>query len=185
MSSAPDEFAGCYATEAVESGVLDADREEIGHVGLFDLDDVGAGVARDVAERLPGPAAILRSSPASYHVWSLAVDDLDTWLDRADDLRGVDVEHVALSERRGCGVARIAPKIEIETGDETKPAPTLRAIERSDTDLPLSAPHLRVLRDEFDASPLDLGASPADCAGSEWVGHSLDRRTFIADVGGR
>jgi hypothetical protein len=176
MTAASDEFAGQYATQAVESGVYDADREVVGHVGLLDLDDSALGEALEVARRTPGPSVVLRSSEWSHHVWSLAVDSLDSWIDRTLDLDAVDVDHVALSDCRGCGVIRLEPKISLETGDHVRPAPQVRRVVPTPTDLPVSQPHADLLRDEFDVE-LQLP--------ERRVGASLDRRTLIADIGGR
>lgn len=177
-SSTPEEFRDQYVTEAVESRVLDRDGDLLGHVGLLDLDGAALGRAVDVAERLPGPGAVLRSSESSYHVWMLAVDSLDAWQERAAGVDGVDAEHVALSEQRECAVLRLDAKVSVEDGETLKPAPTLRRLVSGHSDRPLSEPHVRVLSEVLGA---DLSGQPeTDC-----IGHSTERRVYMADIGGR
>lgn len=173
-----EEFAGKYATEAVESGVHDRDGEVVGHVGLLDVDDVTVEEATQAAERLPGVAAVLRTSEEAFHVWSLAVEDLDAWLEWAGALDVVDEEHVALSKSRECSVVRIDAKVRIEDGEVVKPAPSLVHLIDGSTDRPLSRPHGRVLCEEF-GGDLDVDD------GRAWVGHSTRRRSYLADIGGR
>lgn len=183
----PDEFRGKYATQGVESTVRDADRNVIGHVGLFDLDEVALGVARDAADRLPDPTFVVRTSKRGFHAWSLAIRDVDEWIARGDALDGVDPEHVALNEARECSVCRISPKVELETGEHVRPTP--RVIGRQDGDDVegrVSLPHARILRDELSA---EIGAIlPHDveeiAPGAEWVGHSAPKRSFLAKIGG-
>jgi hypothetical protein len=173
-----DSIAEQYATEGVESRVLDDDGDLVGHVGLFDLDDVALAEAVAVAERLPDPVAILRSSPLSYHVWSLAIDGLDAWLDRAERLDAIDSEHIALSRSRGCMVLRIDAKVALDDGREVRPAPRLRRIVLSteSSPVPCSRPHARILGDEYGATiPVE---------DREWVGSSAPRRAYLADING-
>jgi len=178
MTPSPNEFEGRYGTQAVESRVLDRDRETVGHVGLLDLDGVPEGQAVEAAESLPGVVAVLRTSTGSYHLWSLAVDRLDGWIERAAHLPVVDRDHVALSESRECAVVRVDPKVGLSDGREVKPAPVPVEIVDGPTPLPLSEPHAKVLRE-------DLGADIPMKAGREWVGYSVERRTYMADIGGR
>lgn len=178
MSSLPEEFAGRYACQAVESFVRDEDREVIGHVGHYDADEVGRQAAIDAASRLPGPVAVLRTSRRSYHLWALSIRPIEEWLDRGDDLDVVDDEYLAVTEDRGHGVARITHKTALADGEVVKPEPSLRAVVYNQCDMSgLSAPHGRLLRDRFDA---DLGPE-----GDHWVGHSTTSRTFMATIGGR
>lgn len=178
-SDPPEEFAGRYVTEAIESTVRE-DGEEIGHVALLDLDGVALGHAVESAHRLPGPAAVLRSSTEGYHIWSLAIDSLDSWHEQIERLSIADPEHLALSEERGCGVLRIDGKIDMETGDEIKPAPSLSRLVPGSTDLPLSRPHARILRDEF-----GLDVEDGRLCDREFRGDGTERRVYMAEIGGR
>ena len=171
-----DEFAGQYVTQAVESTVF-VDGEPWGHVGLLDVDDVALGAVLDVAERLPGPVAVLSTSPQCWHLWALSIRDLDEWIDRAARLDHLDEDHVALSERRKCGVLRLDTKTAVETGEAVKPAPRLRGVVDADAGGLLSEPHVDLLRERFDAD-LDVEAS-------EWIGDRTDTRVIMADIGGR
>jgi hypothetical protein len=178
--SVPEEFDGRYACKAVESFVRDEDREVLGHVGHFDVDEVGRQAAIEAARRLPGVVAVLRTSRRSYHLWALSVRPLSEWLDRGDDLDVVDDEYLAITEDRGHGVARITHKQAIATGDAVKPAPSIEALLDGDRDDgPLSRPHGDLLVDEFDAA-LDVVEDDHD-----WVGHSTSSRVFMATIGGR
>jgi hypothetical protein len=174
----PQDLAGQYVTEAVESVVLDADRDVIGHVGLLDVDESSRREALDAAELLPGPVAVLRSSRRSWHLWALRVAPLDAWVARADRLDVVDDDHTALAPGRGCSVLRVDHKVDVATGDEVVPAPTLLDVVDAD-DRPagrVSAPHLDVLDDVVD-DDLDVEG--------DRVGVSTDRRVHLGDVGGR
>lgn len=169
---------GRYATQAIESFVRDEDREVLGHVGHFDVDEVGRQAATDAARRLPGPVAVLRTSRSSYHLWALSIRPLSEWLDRGDDLDVVDDEYLAITEDRGHGVARIAHKRALDDGKEVKPEPSLLGlVDEADTQARLSTPHGRILRDRFGA---DL-----DPEGDAWVGSSTTSRTFMATIGGK
>lgn len=172
-----DDLSGRYVTEAVESGVFDADGDCLGHVGLFDLDDVDLPDALEISRSLPGVVALLRSSGSSYHVWSLEVRPLGEWIDAATGLEEIDAEHVSLSERRECGVLRIDSKVSTETGDVETEAPRLLGTTRNETDGPLSTPHARVLREEHGAA--------VDPSRGSWIGESVERRVYMADIGGR
>ena len=176
----PEEFAGRYMTQAVESVVRDRSRDVLGHVGLLDLDGVGETVATSVADSLAGPVAVLRSSKHSHHLWGLALDDVEAWVDRAAAIRVVDDDHVAVNSARGVGVLRVEEKVAVTTGEEVKPAPRLvEVVDDHDHDVgALSEPHARILVEEFGAE-IDTGD------GREWVGHSTSRRVHLAAIGGR
>lgn len=170
-----DDLSGRYVTQGVESGVFDADGDLLGHVGLLDLDGVTEGEARRGAREVPGATALLRSSEDDYHVWSLAVRPLSEWIETADSL-GVDAAHVELSESRGCSVLRLDAKVSTETGETVVSAPDLLGTEGTDGYGPLSAPHARLLADEFGAT--------VDTARGEWVGQSVETRVFLAHIDG-
>lgn len=174
------EVDGRYATQAVESGVADLSGSTVGHVGLFDLDETSLDAALDVAERLPGPVAVLRSSSRSWHLWALSVRPLDEWLGRADevDSEALDPSHAALSESRGCMVLRTDAKVRLSDGETAAPEPTLQRFVDDDLDdRPLSRPHLELLDDEQDLDRERL-------VDVEVVGESLDRRAYLADLHG-
>lgn len=171
------DVSGRYMTEAVESTVLDSSGDVLGHVGLLDLDGSEERAAVDVARWTPGVSVVLRSSTDSYHVWCLAVRPLREWVEDARALGSVDVEHVDLTESRDCFVLRVDAKVSVESGEPVKPEPTVLDVEESESVLPHSGPHARLLREEFG---LDVSTG-----GREWVGHSTDRRVYMADVGGR
>lgn len=168
-----------YVTEGIESGVEDLDRGIVGHVGLFDIDESGRERALTVARRLPGPVAVLRSSRRSWHLWALPVRPLDEWLDRADDVDGLDQDHLEISESRDCAVLRVDAKVRISDGETVAPEPVLRGLVDGRVDGPLSEPHADLLVEEF-----DLDEGPLRKRGM-WVGDSLSRRVYMADIGGR
>ena len=174
----PEAIRDKYVTEAVESGVETIDGETVGHVCFLDLDETSLGAARDVASRLPGSVAILRSSSRSYHIWGLAIKPLDAWLDLAISLDAVDDEHVSLSDRRGCGVLRIDAKRDAVSGELVKRAPTVIGIETTSSRLPHSEPHVRLLRG-LTSDPIEIPA------GIDLVGERLSRRVYMAEIGGR
>lgn len=171
----PEEFEGRYVTQAIESTVRDERQETIGHVGLIDADGATEREAIRDAYRLPGPVAVLQSSEESYHLWALAVDALEAWLTWSLALGTVDDQHVALSEKRDCGVVRLAEKVSVATGTIEKPAPELVEMIEGEDDRPLSRPHAELLIEEFGAD-LDLEADRG------WVGDSAPSRTFMADL---
>jgi hypothetical protein len=170
-------FSDQYVTEAAESGVLSRTGETIGHVGLLDLDETSLRAAEEVARQTPGVSVVLRTSEQSYHVWALAVRELDEWTEHSLALGEPDVEHVALSNSRECSVLRVDAKRDVETGERIKPAPRVLRVVETPTPLPQSDPHARVLSSLTDAE--------IDNSGEEWLGHSLDRRVYMADIGGR
>lgn len=178
--NAPEEFSGRYMTQAVESVVYDRSRDELGHVGLLDVDGVSESVACSVAESLAGPVAVLESSEHAFHLWGLRLDSLAAWTERVEEIHVVDDAHTALNTSRGVSVLRVDEKIAVTTGETVKPAPRLVATTARDPDVDgrLSEPHARILVEEFGAC-LDVED------GREWVGHSTSRRTYMADIGGR
>lgn len=178
MSDVPEEFDGKYVTEAVESGVRGDDRELLGHVALLDLDGASLEAAIENARRLEGIVAVLESSPGSYHVWSLSIRPLEEQLEIARELPAVDPEHVDLSRRRECAVLRVDEKVGVGTGDVVKPAPRVeKTLEDVCPEVPQSAPHLELLE--------ELGAEIVRPHGYETVGMGVDRRVYMARIGGR
>jgi len=177
VEDVPDELAGKYATEGVESEVVDEEGDVLGHVGLLDLDEAARAGAEAVASRLPGPVAVLRSSWRSWHLWALLIDSLDAWQRRVEDVDAVDDEHIALNSERGIGVLRIDDKIAVASGEVVKPEPTLVSIEDSGPSYPRSAPHAEILVERF-GTELDLDDSG-------YVGASTNRRAYLAEIGGR
>lgn len=166
---------GQYATRAVESSVLDESGDEVGHVALFDLDEVGIEAARHVARVVGGYTVILRSSPGSYHVWGLSVRPIDEIIEIAAGLEAVDREHTALSNQRDCCVVRIEEKIAAATGRTVADKPVFREAIAQPSALPQSKPHWAELAKMLD---VDLDPKP----GYEWVGDRLRRRVFLADI---
>jgi hypothetical protein len=177
-------------TAGVTSPVWSAPRDEedatiVGHVLLADYDeDVsfpsdGRDLSRierveEEARSLDGVSALFESSPGSYHVWSLSVDDLSGRVLDALALHG-DPMHTAVSWRRSMFVLRCAPKTyseSIDAGDpETyKPAPRLLDVIESESEDPQSRPHMELLRSL--AEQQDRGDLVEDVGedAHEWVG---------------
>lgn len=75
MSVASEELIE-VRTAGVGSPVFDGDRELLGHVVMLDCDETTREEAVSEAERLDGPAVVVRSSERSHHVYGLAVG---TW----------------------------------------------------------------------------------------------------------
>lgn len=178
--SGREDFVDKYVTEAVESTVFDVFGESIGHVGLFDLDDVHGVQAREIGKSILGTSVVLESSPGSFHLWNLTIRPLSEWIEISEDLahhiEAVDPDHIALSESRGCAVLRTDEKIDMESGETVAPAPSLVRAYEPPTSHVESAPHARYLVDNFD---VEL----ADCR--DRAGHHLDTRVYMAEIGGR
>lgn len=159
-------------TAAVGSVVFDEDREVAGHVALVDLDGASESDAIGVATEVDGPAAVVRSSADSWHVWGLSVR---SWSDALDAIREhSEPEHVDAAERRGEAHARTVPKFDDDSDEIVASAPEPVAVVDGLTDAPVSAPHLTVLQqlaDQADVSDrvrwlFDRPAQRGDAVGS-------------------
>lgn len=166
-----------YFAGAIESGVETLDGDHLGHVSLLDLDDRGLDAARFVARRVPGLAAVIRSSMGSYHVWDLSIRPFAETVETAAGFGGVDSDHIGVSESRGCWVVRVEPKRRLDSAEEIKPQPRLIGIEEpSGGDrLPHSQPHIDALR-EMSEEAVEIPDS------IETVGETAERRLYMADI---
>jgi hypothetical protein len=146
-------------TRGLSSRVVE-DGETVGHVLLLDIDDGRLFEVLPVLDEQPGHYALFESSPGSYHLWDIAVRDLDEQLLRALRLSGPDrgdAEHVAISSRREEFVVRAAPKFRPD-GEVYKDAPTLdRVWSRGDPDAAISAPHAEYIREVAERDGVDIG----------------------------
>lgn len=137
-------------TEGIESTVLNDAQEEIGHVVLLDLDEQPRAVAESIAERIDGPAVLVRSDPgsvgsSSYHVYGLELRPWDRAIDIAREIDAVSAEYVEEMDRRGVSTLRIGSK-----GDA--PAPEVVAVDIPDDPdaAEISAPHCSILEELTD-----------------------------------
>lgn len=142
----PEEYDGLddapeghrLVTAGLASYVYDEDREVLGHVGMFDLDDVEPIEALTEAFGLGETAVLLRSSAGNFHLVGL---DVAGWDERVEDARGVSCAEDYLDgmASRGRFVMRTHPKIVVGTGETYKPAPEPIAVVTGEG--PVSSPH--------------------------------------------
>lgn len=177
-------------TAGVTSPVWDGSPDEddstiVGHVLLADYDDDVSFPSDDrnlsrrarveeEARSLDGVSAIFESSPGSYHVWNLSVEDLSGRVLQALALHG-DPMHVAVSWRRSMFVLRCSPKTYSRSIDEGEPevykeAPTLLDVVESESEEPQSRPHYELLRTlAREQDRVDV-VDAIDVEAHEWVG---------------
>lgn len=137
---------GILTTTGVNSEVLDAEDQTIGHVTLCDYDDTcGADYDMMLEEviNLPGVTAVLESSPQSYHVWNLTIRPIEGILKQKASLHD-DSKHLCIGYRRGRWALRLSGKYE-PNGDQYKSAPQLERVICNKSDLPQSKPHVNLL----------------------------------------
>lgn len=182
------ETAGITSKVEVHAPETETGVDVEGHILLADYDD-DISFPRDgdedlsrferverEARELDGITAILESSPGSYHVWCLTVENLSERILQALAMHG-DPMHVAVSWRRSMFVLRCAPKTYSRSIDEGEPvtykdAPELIGIYTSESDRPQSRGHfemLRTLADHQGPEPLEA-IEDVDLDRYEWVG---------------
>lgn len=154
LDEEPDEDGIVY-TAGLSSTVLDGD-DVLGHTLLLDLDDVDQPDVRDAAQQASGVRAVFESSPGSYHLWILSVEDFEQAILSGLSWQIADCQHVKQSYRRGRYVLRIVAKVR-EDGSTYKPAPTLRAV-YADEEIEgvVSRPHLSWIREQAAEDGVDL-----------------------------
>lgn len=182
-SEEPD---GIVYTAGLSSTVLDGD-DVVGHTLLLDLDDVDQPDVRDAAQQASGVRAVFESSPGSYHLWILSVEDFEQAILSGLSWQIADCQHVKQSYRRGRYVLRILAKVR-EDGSIYKEAPTLRAV-YADEEIEgsVSRPHLSWIQQQIEESDIDVAHSQQleridedDLVGSE-DGLIMDRYMSIDD----
>lgn len=139
------ETSEAVVTAGVTSHVYDDDGEQVGHVLLLDLDDVGLLEAVGVADHLDSVAVVLESSEGSHHVWSLGVDTLNNHTLTGLSYDATDDGHVGASFRRGYAVLRFVGKV---TSDDEmyKDRPTVTHVSAAGARGHHSKPHAEMLR---------------------------------------
>jgi hypothetical protein len=146
-------------TQGVSSQVFDEDGEVVGHALLLDLDGCDELTARRTLDQLDGVRALLVSSPGSYHLWSLGVEEqLREQVLRALAIWSADDAHAGASLRRGYSVLRLGRK-RTSGGATYKNAPELRDVRIGASERPQSRGHYELLRSissepTTDADPL-------------------------------
>lgn len=171
-------------TAGLSSTVLDGD-EVVGHTLLLDLDDVDQDEVRDAAQSAAGVRAVFESSPGSYHLWVLSVEEFEDAILSGLSWQVADAEHVKQSYRRGRYVLRIVAKVR-EDGETYKEAPRLRAVYADDeVEAPISRPHLRWIEQSAAEQDVDIedvieSIDEDDLVGSD-DGLIMDRYMTIDD----
>lgn len=166
-------------TKGVQSTVIDGDETTIGHVLLLDCDDAEPFDVWQLAAKMDGVRAVLKSSDGSYHLWNLSVGPLEDHILRALDLKVADDAHVGASYRRGYFVLRLIGKV-TEDGKTYKSRPTVCDVWASSSDLPQSRAHYETLRSLVaeDGSQADETVlRDFDTESVEWVGSATNLLT--------
>lgn len=182
------ETGGVTSTVPVTAPETDAGYTVEGHILLADYDDdisfprddgevrSREELVREEAARLEGITALFESSPGSYHVWNLTVEDLSSRVLRGLALHG-DPMHVAVSWRRSMFVLRCAPKTYSLSIDEGEPevykdAPRLLDVFTSETDAPQSRGHWSLLETLASIDGREDVLEDVDRERFEWVGEA-------------
>jgi hypothetical protein len=179
-----DEPEGIVYTAGLSSTVLDGD-DVVGHTLLLDLDGVEQDDVREAAQQADGVRAVFESSPGSYHLWILSVEDFEQAILSGLSWQVADAEHVKQSYRRGRYVLRIVGKVR-EDGSTYKEAPALKAVYADEEiEESVSRPHLRWIEQAADEQDLDISdelerIDEDDLVGSE-DGLIMDRYMTIDD----
>ena len=96
---------------------LNDDQFNLGHIPMFDFEDVTIDQVHDVIDEYLDFAFIFRSSENSYHVYSTEIISLQELVELKDQIELDDDDHNVIGLEKGCMALRLTDK-----GDKPRPS---------------------------------------------------------------
>lgn len=141
----PVEIVAIQSPVQVYSETYDGD-VTLGHIGMFDLEDVELEAVKRVVKEKLGFGFILNSHGDNYHIWKPKVESLQSIRELKESISLDDDSHNIIGVEKNCYALRVTEK-----GDKPVPQPVefVKADDVNLKDYTFSKPHLDILCQKF------------------------------------